>query len=99
VSVDGRLLGRTARAVVEVRGAAVPPSVQYELAAAGEAGPRLMTGATVRARSEPGCHNAEATLDLGSLQPGRYELRAVVLLPDGTEAGRVLRPIELSAVR
>jgi hypothetical protein len=54
-----------------------------------------MTSALVRPRAEPACYNAEATLDLGSLAPGRYELRAVVLAPDGTEAGRVVRPLEL----
>jgi hypothetical protein len=71
VSVDGRLLGRTARAALEVRGAAAAPSVQFELAAAGEEGPRLMAPATVRPRSEPGCYNAEAMLDLSSPEPGR----------------------------
>jgi VWFA-related protein len=97
ICVDGRLLGRTARAVLEVRGAVAPPSVQYEVAPAGETGARLMAGASVRPIAEPGCYNAEATLDLGPLEAGRYELRAVVLLPDGSEAGRVVRPIELPA--
>jgi hypothetical protein len=69
--------------------------VQYELAAAGEPGVRLMTNALVRPSAEPACYTAGATLDLGSLAPGPYELRAVVLSPDGTEAGRVVRPLEL----
>jgi hypothetical protein len=84
-----------ARAVLEIRGAAAAPSVQYEVAAAGEPGPRLMTAAGVRPTGEPGCFNAEATLDLGPLPAGRYELRAVVLLPDGGEAGRVSRTLGL----
>ena len=83
--------------MLEVRGAASPPSVQYEVAVAGEPGARLMTGASVRPTAEPGCYNAESTLDLGSLEAGRYELRAVVLLADGSEAGRIVRPLELLA--
>jgi hypothetical protein len=95
VSVDGRLLGRSVRAALEVRLATAEPAVQYELAAAGEPGVRLMTNALVRPSAEPACYTAGATLDLGSLAPGPYELRAVVLSPDGTEAGRVVRPLEL----
>ncbi|HYN04335.1 MAG TPA: VWA domain-containing protein [Vicinamibacteria bacterium] len=95
MNVDGRLLGRTARAVLEVRAAATPPSVQFELAPAGEPGASLMAGAVVRPTAEPGCYNAEATLDLASVEAGRYELRAVVLLANGSEAGRVVRPLEL----
>ncbi len=45
MNVDGRLLARTARAVLEVRFATAEPAVQFELAAAGEPGARLMTGA------------------------------------------------------
>jgi hypothetical protein len=95
MNVDGRLLGRTARAVLEVRAVATPPSVQFELAPAGEPGASLMAGAVVRPTAEPGCYNAEATLDLASVEAGRYELRAVVLLANGSEAGRVVRPLEL----
>jgi VWFA-related protein len=95
--VDGRLLGRTAHALVEIRRSpdGPEPSVQFELAAAGEVAPRQVTGATLRRATAPDRLLAEATLDLGPLEVGRYELRAVVLLPDGGEAGRVARPIEL----
>jgi VWFA-related protein len=95
VNVDGQLLARAVRVLLEVRSAAVEPTVRFELAAAGEPVARLTTDALVQPRAEPASYNADATLDLGSLEPGRYELRAVVLLPDGTEAGRVVRPLEL----
>jgi VWFA-related protein len=95
ISVDGRLLGRTARSVLEVRSAAGPPSVQYEVGMPGATGARLMANATVHPTTELGCYNAEVNLDLGSLEAGRYELRAVTFLPDGSEAGRLVRPLEL----
>jgi hypothetical protein len=95
--VDGRLLGRAAHALVEIRRqrGGPEPSVQFELAAAGEAAPRQVTGASLRGSAGSDRLVAEATLELGPLESGRYELTAVVLLPDGTEAGRVARPIEL----
>jgi VWFA-related protein len=95
--VDGRLLGRSAHALVELHGSpsGPEPSVQFELAAASEAAARFVTGAALRRSAGPDRFVAEATLELGSLDAGRYELRAVVLLPDGSEAGRVTRPVEL----
>jgi len=98
VCVDGRTVGRAARALLEVRGAAAPPSVQLEVAGAGGS-VVWMTAARVRPTGEPGVYDADATLDLASLDPGRYELQAVVLLDDGTEAARVARPLQLPAKR
>jgi VWFA-related protein len=95
VCVDGRSVGRTLRALVEVRGATAPPSVQYELAADGA--PRFVTAARVQPTGEPGVYDADAALDLASLPEGAYELRAVVFLADGAEAARVSRPLRLPA--
>ncbi len=95
VNVDGQLLARAVRVLLEVRSATAEPTVRFELAAVGEPLARLTTAALVRPRAEPASYNADAALDLGSLAPGRYELRAVVLRTDGTEAGRIVRSLEL----
>jgi hypothetical protein len=95
VNVDGQLLARAVRVLLEIRSANVEPAVRFELAAAGEPVARLATDALVRPRAEPASYDAGATLDIDSLAPGRYELRTIVLLPDGTEAGRCIRPLEL----
>ena len=55
-------------------------SPQYEVGVANEPGARLMTVAGVRPTAEPGCYNAETTLDLGSLEAGRV-VRPLELLP------------------
>ena len=95
VCVDGRTLGRAARALVEVRGAAAPPTVQIEVASGDSV--VWMTSARVQPTGEAGVFDADATLDLGPLDAGRYEVRAVVFLADGTESARVSRPLVLPA--
>jgi VWFA-related protein len=95
LTVDGRLVGRAVRTALEIRGATTPPTVQLEVVPAGGDAPVLVGGASVRATAEPGRLSAEAFLDLASLAPGRYDLRALVLKADGTEVGRVVRPVEL----
>lgn len=95
LSVDGRLLGRTAHCLLEIHGSPGPPSAQYELRTPGSALARLVSNAMIRPTTQPGSYSAEASLDLGSLEPGRYELHAVASLPDGSEAGRQVRPLEL----
>ncbi len=94
LTVDGRLAGRAVRIGLEIRGAAAPPTVQLEVVPAGGDAPALIGGASVRSTAEAGRLSAEAFLDLGSLAPGRYDLRALVLT-DGAEIGRVARTLEL----
>jgi VWFA-related protein len=94
LTVDGRLVGRAVRTALEIGGASDPPTVQLELVPSGGDGPVLVGGASVRATAEPGRFSAEAFLDLASLAPGQYELRALVL-KDGTELGRVARLLTL----
>ncbi|MFN8092417.1 MAG: VWA domain-containing protein [Vicinamibacteria bacterium] len=95
VCVDGRMLGRAARALVEVRGAAAPPTVQIEVASGDSV--VWMASARVQPTGEAGVFDADASLDLGPLDAGRYEVRAVVFLADGTESARVSRPLVLPA--
>jgi VWFA-related protein len=97
--VDGTI-GDTVAAYVEA--AAVDPDappaglhVVFEVAASA-AGPALLTEYPALAEDGPGRWYAEATVDLKTLEPGQYVLRAVARGTSGELArtGRVLRRVE-----
>ncbi len=104
--VDGSVAGRSVavyvsmqRLQVDAHGSpGVAPSVRFEVASA--SGDAVLSGSPAEVHEEriPGRWYAESQVDLATLPPGAYEVRAVVSV-DGQEAGRVSRPIVTGALR
>ena len=101
--VDGRVGGPTVAAYVEMQrlqpGSAAPatrPVVQFEVAR-GEGGPTIVGSVPPVADDGPaGAWYAEGTINMASLAPGPYVVRAVVLWDDAI-VGRVTRSIVIDS--
>jgi len=103
--VDGRVGGPTVAAYVEIQrlqpsagagAAATRPVVQFEVAR-GEDSPTLVGSVPPVADYGPsGAWYAEGTLNMASLAPGPYLVRAVVLWDDAI-VGRVTRSIVIDS--
>jgi VWFA-related protein len=97
--VDGRVAGNSVAAYVEMQrlqpsqaGSTSRPEVQFEVARS-EDGPAMVGSVPpVTDETAPGAWYAEGTLNLSSLAPGGYVVRAVILW-DGAVVGKATRSI------